>query len=227
MRNPPLGSRRRSTPLRLHAWLIRHRRFLAAVFLSAAVSLTVYQLTPEPAERVPVVSASGDLPAGATLSRDQLTMVQLPPQAVPAGSYRDPAPVLGRRLATPLRRGQVLNETALTGPGLLTGTPEGTTAVPLRMSDPSSLRILSPGQLIDVVLTPDPGPEIPRDPAGQPSHVLASRVAVLWISRGESNGSWLGSDDSPGLIVVAAGPAQSRSLAGVQRQGRLSFVLVR
>jgi len=228
MRNPSSGPRRTSTTDRVRSWTIRHRRFLAATGLAAAACLTVYQLTPEPAARTSVVAASADLPAGATLDRHQLTTVQLPPQAVPEGSYRDPTPLLGRRLATPLRRGQVLDDTSLTGPGLLTGTPPGTTAVPLRMSDPSSLRILSPGQLIDVILSPESGPETPRT-AGDPGpQVLASQVTVLWIGQGDkSSGSWLGGDESPGLVVVGATPAQSRSLAGVQRQGRLSFVLVR
>lgn len=212
----------------IRSWTARHRRFLGAACLAAAASLAVYQLTPEPTARTAVIAASVELPAGATLERHQLTTVQLPPQAVPDGSYREPTALLGRRLATPLHRGQVLNDTSLTGPGLLAGTPPGTTAVPLRMADPSSLRILSPGQLIDVILSPESVPEATPTPDDRGSRVLASQVTVLWIGQGErGSGSWLGGDESPGLMVVGTTAAQSKSLAGGQRQGRLSFVLVR
>ena len=63
------------------------------------------------------------------------------------------------------------------GPGLLTGAPPGSAAVPLRMADPSSIQLVSPGQLVNVVLTSGNGYE-----QASPSKVLAKAVPVLWTS---------------------------------------------
>lgn len=108
------------------------------------------------------------------------------------------------------------------GPGLLTGSPPGSAAVPLRMADPSSIQLVSPGQLVDIVLTGGAGFE-----QQSLSKVLAKAVPVLWTSAREGQGGqWLGTGDSDGLMVVAATPAQASALAGASTQGKLFFVLV-
>jgi hypothetical protein len=59
------------------------------------------------------------------------------------------------------------------------------------------------------------------------SEVLAASVPVLWTSgQGGKTGQWLGTGETEGLMVVAAGPDQARRLAGSSTQGKLFFVLV-
>ncbi|MFC9332612.1 Flp pilus assembly protein CpaB [Arthrobacter sp. NPDC057009] len=193
-----------------------------ALLLCAAAGIAVHQLTPAPALTVSVLAAARDLPAGANLSGSDLKPVSVPPALVPDGTFAHNPGVTGKQLAAPLRKGQLLTDAQLVGPGLLTGAPPGSAAVPLRMADPSSIQLVSPGQLVNVVLTSGNGYE-----QASASKVLARSVPVLWTSGQESQGSqWLAAGDSDGLLVVAATPDQAGALAGASTQGKLFFVLV-
>ncbi len=168
------------------------------------------------------VAAARDLPAGTALAASDLTAIKVPPPMAIAGAMAGGSEATGKQLAAPLRKGQLLTDSLLLGPGLLAGTPPGSAAVPLRMADPSSIQLVSPGQLVNVVLTGGNGYD-----QQSPSEVLASKVPVLWTSsQGGKTGEWLGSGETDGLIVVAAAPEQAARLAGASTQGKLFFVLV-
>ena len=96
----------------------------------------------------PVVVAARDLPAGAQLGAADLSVARLPAEAVPRGASPVPSGLAGQRIAGAVRRGEIITDAALVGPGLLAGTPPGTAAVPVRVADAASLQLLSPGQLI-------------------------------------------------------------------------------
>ncbi|WP_240690032.1 RcpC/CpaB family pilus assembly protein [Arthrobacter sp. PAMC25564] len=201
----------------------RNRRLAVALLLCVAAALAVQQLTPAPATTVAALASVSDLPAGKTLSPDDVVTLDVPPALVPGGSFSNKAAVRGMQLAVALRKGQLLSDSQLLGPGLLAGSPAGSAAVPLRMADPASIQLVSPGQLVNVVLTSGSGFEQPAA-----SQVLASAVPVLWTStRGGKAGQWLAAGgDAEGLIVVAADPEQARRLAGASTLGKLFFVLV-
>ncbi|GGH93360.1 RcpC/CpaB family pilus assembly protein [Arthrobacter liuii] len=212
----------RPLPARVAGWLSRNRRLAAALLLCAAAAIAVQQLTPAPLSTVTALGAVRDLPAGTVLTDANLARVQVPPGMVADGFLKDDAAAAGKQLAAPMRKGQLLTDAQLLGPGLLAGTPPGSAAVPLRMADASSIQLVSPGQLVNVVLTSANG----FDQQG-PSEVLASAVPVLWTSnKGGQSGQWLGTSETDGLIVVAANAEQSSRLAGASTQGRLFFVLV-
>jgi pilus assembly protein CpaB len=213
---------RRRGRRRLMPWLSRNRRLGIAFLLCIAAGITVHQLTPPPADTATTLAAARDLPAGTPLAEADLAPVKIPPQLVSAGSITDPREATGKQLAAPLRKGQLLTDSQLLGPGLLAGAPPGSAAVPLRMADPSSIQLVSPGQLVNVVLTGANGYD-----QNSPSQVLASSVPVLWTSgQGGKTGQWLGTGETDGLIVVAAAPEQAARLAGASTQGKLFFVLV-
>ena len=168
------------------------------------------------------LAAARDLPAGSSLAPADVAEVQVPPGMIAAGSLEATAEAAGKQLAAPLRKGQLVTDTQLLGPGLLAGTPPGSAAVPLRMADPSSIQLVSPGQLVNVVLTSANGYD-----QQAASEVLATAVPVLWTSgQGGKTGEWLGTGETEGLIVVAADPGQAARLAGASTQGKLFFVLV-
>jgi pilus assembly protein CpaB len=207
---------------RLASWLSRNRRLAIALLLCVAAALTVHQLTPPPADTATALAAARDLPAGAALAAADLVPVRLPPHMVNDGSITNAGEATGMQLASPLRQGQLLTDAQRLGPGLLTGSPPGSAAVPLRMADPSSIQLVSPGQLVNVVLTGANGYD-----QDTPSQVLAASVPVLWTSgQGGKTGQWLGTAETDGLIVVAAAPEQAARLAGASTQGKLFFVLV-
>ncbi|MBT2594371.1 RcpC/CpaB family pilus assembly protein [Arthrobacter sp. ISL-72] len=211
-----------SAARRLSSWLNRNRRLAVALLLCAAAGIAVQQLTPAPAHTVTALAAARDLPAGAALSSNEVMAVRVPPGMIPAGAFTDAAAVDGKNLAAPLRKGQLISDTQLLGPGLLAGTAPGSAAVPLRMADPSSIQLVAPGQLVNIVMTN--GTDYGQSAE---STVLADAVPVLWTSgHGGQAGQWLGTGETEGLIVVAADPDQARRLAGSSTQGKLFFVLV-
>jgi Flp pilus assembly protein CpaB len=209
-------------PARFAGWLSRNRRLAAALLLCAAAAITVHQLTPAPVYTETALAAARDIPAGAAVSSADLASVQVPPGMIASGFLKEPGEAAGKQLAAPLRKGQLLTDAQLLGPGLLAGTPPGSAAVPLRMADPSSIQLVSPGQLVNVVLTSANGFD-----QQEPPEVLASGVPVLWTSsQGGQGGQWLGTAETDGLIVVAATAEQAARLAGASTQGKLFFVLV-
>ncbi|WP_286179486.1 Flp pilus assembly protein CpaB [Arthrobacter sp. ISL-95] len=193
-----------------------------ALLLCVAAGLAVQHLTPASEQRVSILVAARDLPTGTSLTATDFTSIEVPPNLAVSGASDSVGALVGRQLASPLGRGQIPSESSLLGPGLLTGAPVGSAAVPLRMADPSSIQLLSPGQLVTVILTAAGS----YDEARQ-SQILAGPVPVLWTSaQGGKPGEWLGTGDTDGLVVVAADPQQAEKLAGASTQGKLFFVLV-
>ena len=216
------GRRPRPAAVLFGGWLSRNRRLAVALLLCAAAAITVHQLTPAPVHTVTALAAARDLPAGSAMGASDLAHVQVPPDMMAAGFLDEESELAGKQLAAPLRKGQLLTDAQLLGPGLLAGTPPGSAAVPLRMADPSSIQLVSPGQLVNVVLTAANGFD-----QQAPSEVLAASVPVLWTSgKGGQSGQWLGTAETDGLIVVAASAEQAARLAGASTQGKLFFVLV-
>ncbi|MGO4190725.1 RcpC/CpaB family pilus assembly protein [Arthrobacter sp. YAF17] len=221
--SPPRARKPAGRPFRrLVRWLERNRRLTVALLLCIAAGITVQQLTPAPAFTVSAFAAARDLPSGEVLGPEDLTLLSVPRDLVPAGSFGGNDSPHGKQLAVALRKGQLLSDSQLLGPGLLAGSPPGTAAVPLRMADPASIQLLSPGQLVNVVMTT--GGTFDQTAASQ---VLAAAVPVLWTSgHGNEAGQWLAAGETEGLMVVAADADEARRLAGASTQGKLFFVLV-
>ncbi|KUG62213.1 MULTISPECIES: SAF domain-containing protein [Kocuria] len=217
---------RRRYPLSLHLRSVvsRRRRLVAALLLGLAVGLAVLRLGPPQARTVPVVTAAGALPAGSVLSPERLTVAAYPRGLAPEGAVADPAELSGRVLAGAAGPGQPLTETALVGPGLLTGQARGVTAVTLRIDDPGVLRHVRAGDHVDVVHLPDGA--APGD-----RHVLGRGLPVLWVAAGGAggDGGLLAGPAAPeeeGLLVVGAPHEDAAQLAGAGGTGRTTVVLV-
>ncbi|NKZ06553.1 SAF domain-containing protein [Actinomadura latina] len=140
--------------------LTRLRRPLAALFAAAAAGLALPALRPAPPPSVRVPAAARDLPAGKTLTSADLHHVDLPPAAVPSGALRSSPE--GRVLATPMRKNEPLTDARVLGEALLKGYAPGTVATPVRIADAAAVRLLHPGDHIDVLSRPSPStPDLP------------------------------------------------------------------
>ncbi|MFA1548645.1 SAF domain-containing protein [Actinomadura chokoriensis] len=187
------------------ARLARLRRPLAALFAAAAAGLALLALRPGPPPSVRVLAADRDLPAGRRLTPSDLRRVALPPAAIPSGALRKAA---GRVLAGPVRRGEPLTDARVIGDAMLQGYGPDTVATPVRIADPAAVRLLHPGDRIDVLSTPadelrhpaegastSPSPlttaQHPRAIPPSPAHIdrttaesrPASGQAALWNAR--------------------------------------------
>jgi len=146
--------------------VLRRRRGLAALCVAAAVAAGVHATAAPPPPTTTVLAAARDLPAGNAIASDDVVAVELAPDAVPAGTVRDP---VGRTLAGPLRRGEPVTDVRLVGEGLADAHPELAT-LPVRFPDAGAAALLEPGDRIDLVAT---------DPQGGGARVVAADALVL------------------------------------------------
>lgn len=149
------------------------RRVAAAGLVGLAAVMALHS-SQDPYPGDMMVVAARDLSPGTVVEASQLTVRQLPAQAVPDGAARSPAAVLGRTLAAPVRRGEALTDVRLTGPDLarLVASNSQLMSVPLRLADPGVAALLRTGSTVDVVTV---GPQ-----QGEPV-VLARGARVLAV----------------------------------------------
>ncbi len=196
---------------------------MASLLLCAAAALAVQQLTPAAAVTVSIPAAARDLPAGHVLAAGDITTMPIAPSAVPDGTLAVAGSWPGRQLSGPLRRGEPLTDASLMGDGLLVGAPPGSQAVPVRLADAGTVRLIRQGQLVNVVLSSTTGLDGPTT-----DRVLAEAVPVLWTpaNGGSAAPGLLPARDVDGLVVVAALPDQALRLAGASARGKVFLVLV-
>jgi pilus assembly protein CpaB len=192
------------------------RRVLAALL---AVGALVLALRPPPAAgarppTTPVVVATADLATGTTLSAGDLRVTLLPLDAAPAGRARDPAAVVGRRLAAAVRVGEPVTDVRLVGPGLTSGLPDGQVAAPVRLADLAVVALVRAGDHVDVLAT------APDAPAAE---VVAADVLVLAASGPDRDPS--SPRDDAGLLVLAVDDATAARLAAVATTATLTVSL--
>ncbi|HWM73147.1 MAG TPA: SAF domain-containing protein [Nocardioides sp.] len=182
---------------RLHRRVLLHRRPLAALTVAGAVLVGLQAVAPAPPETVTVWTASRDLPSGTVLGEADLTGSPYSPDTVPANAVEDRRQVVGRTVAAPMSRGEVMTETRTVASGLLRGYP-GATAVPLRVTDAAVVDLLRVGDRVSFVVA---------DPGGRSTPTLLLRdVPVVAIPRANEGGPGSG---TPGRLVVAAVPTGS------------------
>ncbi|SDH15819.1 Flp pilus assembly protein CpaB [Sinosporangium album] len=218
--------------MRAHVWkrrLKRHRRLIAVVPAGLATACTLAVLRPAQPATVAVLAAARDLRVG-PLRPGDLTTVHLPADLVPHGALRPhdsptgesadlspeslTPPTTGRVLASPMRRGEPLTDARLLGPGMLSGYGADAVAMPVRVADPEAVRLLSPGDIVDVLAAPSGWAESDAQPAA----TVADNATVITTRH-------TGDSHSGALIVLATTPDQAARLAGAQPGGHLSIMI--
>src|SRR5688500_16970427 len=157
----------------------------AAMFgLLAAVSVSRY-LSNAPANTRNANSvrvAKVDVPLGTALVAEQLTTVQLPPEAVPDGAFNSTEKMLGRVTVTNLAAREPVTDFKLAPEGSTGGLsaviPEGYRAMTVKVDDVMGVSgFLQPGAMVDVltvIIPPEEGAR--RDPI---SKIVLQNVKVL------------------------------------------------
>lgn len=135
--------------------LLLHRRLVAALLVGVAAYATLQVLRPPAPATVPVLISAADLPAGTTLTADNVVQVRRDHETVPDGRL-DAA--IGRVLAAPVRRGEALTDARVVGSGLTRAAP-GSVALSVRIADAPALDLVRVGDAIDVIAVPATGVE--------------------------------------------------------------------
>ncbi len=178
--------------------LLRRRRLIAASLAAAATLGALHTLAPPPDDTVDVLVAARDLAAGTRLGDGDLALRAYPRELAPAGAA---TAALGRVLAGPIGRGEVLTNHRVVGPALALAQP-GETVLPVRLPDAAMAALLRPGDAIDLVAT---------DPGTGATTLVASDVTVLATPTGVSGGLADGSGGA--LVVVGASPDEAVDIA--------------
>jgi len=175
-----------------------------------------------------VAAASRDLSGGTTISADDLRIVTMPPESVPAGAITEEAQLTGRVLAVPVRAGETITDVRLVGPALLAGYGDQLVAAPVRIADAGSAALLQPGDVIDV-LAADGGGGTNGEAAGETraaeARLVASDVRVVTVPRDDESALSGGDLGEGALVVLATSSETAARLASAAVTSRLSLTI--
>lgn len=170
------------------------RRVVAVLLAVAALVLAVRPDPPsaaaQPRDDAPVTVTATDLPPGTVLAASDLVVARFPAASVPSGVAGDPAELLGRVLAGPVRAGEPVTDVRLVGAGLTALLPAGQVAAPVRLADLAVAELVRAGDRVNVLATaPDAGTaEVVADAAlvlavpGQGSSDREAAVGLLLLA---------------------------------------------
>ena len=208
--------------------LRRYRRWLGAALLGGSVLLVVPVLAPPTAPVQLVAVATRDLPTGAVLTSDDVTVEPLPRHAAWSAALGEDEAV-GAVLAGPLAAGEPITATRLLGEALLVGTSADTVALPVRVADADAATLVAAGDLIDLlVVVPGEATSTVRTVGRALPVLVPARTAHSSSAPGLAAEITVGQPGATnGLIVVAASPAQVRAIVAGGAAGPLSLVIVR
>jgi len=198
-----------------------HRRLLVAGLLAASVAFAIQALSPPPPRTETVLVAARDLPGGTRLTTDDVRVTGATPRSLPDGALRSRTRATGRTLAGPARKGEVLTDVRLVSRSLLDSYGAALVAAPVRIADAASVRLVQPGDTVDV-LAAGLGAD---GSATSAARVVAAAVPVVTIPPVAT--SPLGGTDAGqgALLVVATTPETAARLAGAAVTDRLSQII--
>ena len=193
--------------------MIGQRALIALALVAGALAGTLYYIG---AQRSSVVVVTRDVDATHPLVADDLAIVSIPADAVPAGALADPNAAVGKLPKAPLWRGQVVLDPALSDDAVPFHTglalPVGMRAVALPVSSAAQAvgGTIVPGARVDVVAVPIAG----RAPGGRTTELLLQAAMVLDVRSETGSQYGVALSRSPissvaermGSVVVAIDP---------------------
>ena len=199
------------------------RRALVVATLIAVASFgTLSVLKPPPPPTIDVIVAAADLGVGEKLSASDIRVVRVPPEIVPFSAVTSRDDAVDKILGAPVPAGLFITESALNTAARYDSAQPGTVATPVRFADPQIVKLLQPGDRINVLVAH--GGSIDSAQAS----VVARNALVLAIPEADSDeGGLLGSTSSGGNIAILAVPENEASdLAAASQLGALTIALV-
>jgi pilus assembly protein CpaB len=214
---------------------MRNRLFLVlvlAVVLGGGLAFATYNaINGQPVKTVnaptqPVVVAAADLPLGTELKKEDLTIVNFPVGAAPAGSFSKPNDVIGRGVISTIVKSEPVLPAKLAskeaGAGLPPVIPDGMRAVSVRVNDVIGVAgYVLPGTRVDVVCTESPS----NQPQDATSKVILSNVQVLTAGTRMEQDQEKGKPMQVTVVTLLVYPEQSERLALASTEGKIQLAL--
>lgn len=205
--------------------------FYAAVFIAAIATYGVFRVlqAAKTSGRIatrPVVVAAKDIPAGAALDAQSLTVKQWPAVTIPRDAFGSLQSAVGRVARVPVFAGEAIVPGRLaregTAPGLEARIKPGMRAMSVRINDVAGLAgLVQPNSRVDVLVTL-------RETSGQRteevSKLFLENMRVLSMgSRTSRDGTGDATPATTATLEVT--PEQAEKLAVAMRQGMIQLVL--
>ena len=173
-----------------------------------------------------VVVAAADLPIGAELKKEDLTVVNFPVGAAPEGAFAKPSDIYGRGLIVSMVKNEIVLNAKLAskeaGAGLPPVIPDGMRAVSVRVNEVIGVAgYVLPGTRVDVVATANPTSQ-PQDAT---SKVILSNVQVLTAGTRLEQDQEKGKPMSVTVVTLLVYPEQSERLALASTEGKIQLAL--
>jgi pilus assembly protein CpaB len=170
-----------------------------------------------------VVVAAVSIPFGQTIEAKDLRMMELPPEAVPEGSFKKINDVVGRVSSQSLFTGEVVlaGRVAehLGGSALAAVLEPGMRAISVRVDDVAGVAgFLLPGNLVDIVSSKRSGGNREVE-----SRTILQQIKVLAVDQMASQ-----EQDSPVIVravTLAVTPKQAERLFEATQEGRVQLTL--
>ncbi len=198
-----------------------------AVVLAGIVTLIVYTRLRANVVRpklVDIVAATKDVPAGAALAAEDVSLVKWPAEVALPGAFNKVEDVVGRPLIYPLGKGEPVMARDLgvpgSGFGLSVKIPEGMRATSVRSNEVVGVAgFLFPGSHVDVLGTFHP----PGD-AAPVTQTLLQNVEVLTAGQ-TIQPDPTGKPQTVNVVTLLLSPEDSQKLLMASTQATIQFVL--
>ena len=206
--------------------------FVLAITAGGVLAFGTYNYTQHaPATTVsiptrPVVVAAADLDVGATLTREDVKIIQWPANAVPAGALTDPKDVIGRGIILPVIQWEPLlpNKLASTdaGGGLPPAIPPGLRAVSVRVNEVIGVAgYVLPGTRVDVVATVSPT----GSNTDMTSKVVLTNVQVLAAGTKIERDTERNKPMPVSVVTLLVDPEEAERLTLASTEGKIQLAL--
>jgi pilus assembly protein CpaB len=217
---------------------MRNKRFLvvlvgATVFgLVAAVAVGRYLSSAQAltANMQSVVVAKVEIPVGTKLVEEQLTVVRVPTDALPAGTFDSLEKVVGRVAIVGIAQREPMTDYKLAPEGAAAGLsaviPEGYRAMTVKVDDVVGVAgFARPGALVDIVVVIEPGGDR-MSSQGKVSKIVLQNIKVL--ASGQSIDQPKNDDreaQQVKAVTLQVTPEQAERLALASNEGKLQLVM--
>lgn len=170
-----------------------------------------------------MVVAKMDIPLGAKVTAEHLTIVEVPKAATPDGTFTQPEQIIGRITTTRISAREPLTASRLAVVGAAGGLsaviPEGYRAMAVNVDDETGIAgFLLPGTLVDVlaVITTD-------NNQGVISKIVLQKIKVL--AHGQNMDQPKNEREPVRTVTLQVTPEQSEKLALASAEGKLRLAL--
>lgn len=202
---------------RIYPYLLHYRRVISVGCAGLAALLAFSIIQPGGAPTSPVMVAIRDLPAGTSLTEDDLKLANVISETKWTGLSDKPDELLGRVLAHSLAANQPVTLSDLVGPHLLDGLDPNLVALSIPIGNGSTRQLLHTGDFIDVYGSA-------MDYAA-PAVLVAHRALVLAIPATTSKGM-LSPASQAESIIVAVASAEAGVVASHIGSGQFTYALL-